>query len=171
MGKEERSASMITVFHGGVDIIENPRTDMGRKNLDFGFGFYVTRRLQQAEEWAGRTARQMLETPVVNEYAFDIESVKRDYRYYIFERYDSYWLHFIVACRKGYDSSKDFDCVEGGVANDRVVDTIEGFMNGTIDEAHALAELSKHQPNNQICILNQEIIDKHLTFIQTVQHA
>ena len=25
MGKEERSASMITVFHGGVDIIENPR--------------------------------------------------------------------------------------------------------------------------------------------------
>ena len=57
------------------------------------------------------------------------------------------------------------------MANDRVVDTVEGFMNGTIDEAHALAELSKHQPNNQICILNQEIIDKHLTFTQTVQHA
>ena len=41
MGKEERSASMITVFHGGVDIIENPRTDKGRKNLDFGFGLYL----------------------------------------------------------------------------------------------------------------------------------
>jgi len=41
MGKEERSASMITVFHGGVDIIENPRTDKGRKNLDFGSGYVL----------------------------------------------------------------------------------------------------------------------------------
>ena len=28
----------------------------------------------------------------------------------------------------------------------------------------ALRELSKHQPNNQICILSQDLINKHLIY-------
>ena len=31
----------------------------------------------------------------------------------------------------------------------------------------ALEELSKHQPNNQMCILNQDIINKHLRYDRT----
>lgn len=155
---------MIKVYHGGVERIEMPLAKVGRKDLDFGHGFYITRRQQQAEEWAERTARQRLSTPIVNEYELDIDAIKKDCRYLKFEHYDAEWLHFIVACRNGYDSAQEFDCIEGGVANDRVVDTVEGFMNGTIDEEHALAELSKHQPNNQICLLNQKVIDKYLIF-------
>ena len=33
----------------------------------------------------------------------------------------------------------------------------------------ALGELSKHQPNNQICLLNQDIINKYLIFDGTEQ--
>lgn len=33
----------------------------------------------------------------------------------------------------------------------------------------ALGELSKHQPNNQICIINQEITNLYLTFDGTEQ--
>lgn len=155
---------MIEVYHGGIERIESPLAKIGRENLDFGKGFYVTRILQQAKDWAERTARQKLESPVVNVHELDIESVASNFRFKRFYQYDSEWLYFIVACRKGYDSSKDFDCVEGGVANDRVIDTVEGFINGTIDEEHALSELSKHSPNNQLCILNQEIIEQCLTF-------
>lgn len=155
---------MITVYHGGTEKIEKPLVKLGRKNLDFGHGFYITRSLQQAEEWADRIARQRLSSPVVNEYELDLDGLLADCHYKKFECYDAEWLHFIVACRNGYDSAQVYDCVEGGVANDRVVDTIEGYMNGTIDEAHALEELSKHQPNNQICLLNQQITDKYLFF-------
>lgn len=155
---------MITVYHGGIERVEAPLAKIGRKSLDFGQGFYVTRRLQQAQEWAERTARQRLSSPVVNEYELDIDGIIAHCRFLRFEHYDAQWLRFIVACRNGYDSAQDYDCVEGGVANDRVVDTVEGYMNGTIDEEHALAELSKHQPNNQLCLLNQQVIDKYLIF-------
>lgn len=159
---------MITVYHGGVSMVDTPLAKVGRDNLDFGKGFYVTRRLQQAQEWADRAGRRLLEAPIVNEYDFDIDAATKECRYLRFEHYDAEWLHFIVACRGGYDPSLEYDCIEGGVANDRVVDTVEGYMNGTISEEYALGELSKHQPNNQICILNQQVIDKYITFKKTI---
>lgn len=159
---------MIAVYNGGVTRIEKPLAKVGRKNLDFGQGFYVTRRLIQAQDWALRTSRQQLANPLVNEYELDIDSIINYSRYLRFETYDSDWLQFIVSCRQGYDPSVEYDCIEGGVANDRVIDTVEGFLNGTVDEVHALAELSKHQPNNQICLLSQRIIDSYLVFKQTI---
>ncbi|MCF0193813.1 MAG: DUF3990 domain-containing protein [Bacteroidaceae bacterium] len=159
---------MITVFHGGVSRIETPLAKAGRQNLDFGPGFYLTRLQSQAADWALRASRRLLQPAVINQYSLDVETIQSHHRLLRFEHYDAEWLHFIVACRRGYDPSSDYDCVEGGVANDRVVDTIEGFMNGTIDEAHALSELSRHQPNNQICLLSQAVIDSCLTFVKTL---
>lgn len=40
-------------------------------------------------------------------------------------------------------------------------------MAGLIPIEIALEELSKHQPNNQMCILNQDIINKHLRYDRT----
>lgn len=154
---------MITLYHGTTEIIEFPRVDAGRLGLDFGPGFYVTKILGQAEKWAQRTSRQRLEPPVVNIYEFD-EVKARAYRSMRFEKYDSTWLEFVVACRSGYNPSEEYDYVEGGVANDRVIDTVEGFINGTIDASHALAELSKHSPNHQICFLNSDIVSNCLTY-------
>ncbi|MBP5318742.1 MAG: DUF3990 domain-containing protein [Paludibacteraceae bacterium] len=155
---------MIEVYHGTSEKVDSPLVNVGRDGLDFGKGFYITRRMKQAEDWALRTARQRKESPVVNVYDFDIEEVVKKYRFRKFDAYDAEWLNFIVLCRKGYDSSKEYDCVEGGIANDRVIDTIEGYINGTVDEHSALVELSKHAPNNQICILSQEVIDQCLKF-------
>ncbi|MGM9717332.1 MAG: DUF3990 domain-containing protein, partial [Prevotella sp.] len=55
--------------------------------------------------------------------------------------------------------------IEGGVANDRVIDTVEDYMIGRITAEQALGQLKYAKPNHQICILNQEIIDKYLKFI------
>ena len=73
-------------------------------------------------------------------------------------------MEFIVANRQGLNKAADFDYVEGGVANDRVVDTVNLYIAGLIEEDSALKELSKHQPNNQMCILNQEIVTKYLKY-------
>ncbi len=45
-------------------------------------------------------------------------------------RFDSYseeWLEFILNCRRG-DDTTDYDVVIGGVANDKVFNTVELFL-------------------------------------------
>jgi hypothetical protein len=74
-----------------------------------------------------------------------------------------------VNSRNGKKVWREYDIIEGGVANDKVIDTIEAFMAGQIDENKALGELSKHQPNNQICILKQKVIDRYLTFDKSIK--
>ena len=45
---------MIRLYHGSYMSIPAPLTSVGRKELDFGPGFYVTRMREQAERWANR---------------------------------------------------------------------------------------------------------------------
>lgn len=158
---------MITVYHGSAIEVSKPLVVLSRPNLDFGQGFYVTNLRQQAERWASRIATRRLANPVLNIYEFDVDVVETEYRYLKFASYDKAWLDFIVANRKGKMLWKDFDVVEGGVANDNVIDTVEDYIRGRMSAEAALVELSKHKPNNQFCILNQEIIDKYLHFVES----
>ena len=104
---------------------------------------------------------------VISQYTFDFDNAIKKFRYKHFEHYDREWLYFIIDCRGGKKVWTHFDIIEGGVANDRVIDKVEGFIAGQISEEKALAELSKHQPNNQICILKQSIVDNYLTFVKS----
>ena len=81
--------------------------------------------------------------------------------------YDQKWLDFIVDSRNGNKPWLGYDYVEGGVADDRVITTIEDYINGDISMEFALKRLSEHQPNNQICILPQSLIDKCLQYIKS----
>lgn len=156
---------MLTVYHGSTIQIEFPIAQAGRENLDFGRGFYVTDIREQAERWAVRIGRQLQGVPILNIYQLDIELIEKKYRYLKFDNYDKAWLDFIVGSRKGEKPWAAYDIVEGGVANDRVVDTVEGYMNGMMTVEMALGQLSQHQPNNQFCLLNQSLIDECLHFI------
>lgn len=158
---------MIDVFHGSIIEVSKPLVALGRPNLDFGQGFYVTDLREQAERWATRIATRRMAKPVLSFYEFDLETAKQ-YRYLKFDFYDKAWLDFIVANRKGKMEWKDYDVIEGGVANDNVIDTVEDYMRGRMSAEAALVELSKHRPNNQFCILNQEIIDLHLHFVESI---
>jgi hypothetical protein len=155
------------VYHGSIVEVVHPLVSLGRQNLDFGEGFYVTDMKEQAVRWAERMGRRKLTAPVVSVYDFDLEEAKKICQYLKFEAYDKTWLDFIVGNRKGRNLWKSYDVVEGGVANDNVIDTVEDYMNGRMSAEVALMELSKHQPNNQICILNQSIVDACLQFVES----
>lgn len=71
--------------------------------------------------------------------------------------------------RQGGDEWRQWDIIEGGIANDRVIDTVENYIAGLIDEVTALGLLAQHQPNHQICITNQEVIDKYLHYVGNYQ--
>lgn len=81
-----------------------------------------------------------------------------------FEHYDKAWLDFIAESRKEMRPWQDYDLIEGGVANDRVVDTVEAYIAGLISVELALSQLSYHKPNNQFCLLSQELTNRCLKF-------
>lgn len=153
-----------TLYHGGTQKIPHPLCDVGRENLDFGRGFYLTCIKQQAEQWARLSASKRGLRPVVNVYQLDKEVVLKVARCKIFRAYDAEWLDFIVGSRSGLKPWEAFDYIEGGVANDRVIDTIQLYISGLIDADSALRNLSQHQPNNQTCLLSQPITDKCLSY-------
>ena len=154
----------LIVYHGSTQIVGHPICKFGRSNLDFGQGFYVTNIRSQAVEWAIRMGRNRQLTPVLNRYRLNREAFIAEGRSLLFEHYDEAWLRFIVASRSEQNPAKDYDYIEGGVANDRVVDTVNFYMQGLMTLETALARLSEHQPNNQMCLLNQRMTDKYLLF-------
>ena len=157
------------LYHGGTEAVMHPDCKMGRPDLDFGQGFYVTLLQDQAEGFARRKARDRKGKPVISVYEFDHEAAIEDCVYLNFEFYDEAWLDFVVASRNGMKPWANYDIVGGGVANDRVIDTVELYTIGILDKASALGRLSEHQPNHQICILSQAILDKYLKFVEVIE--
>ena len=158
-----KSMSVI-VYHGGTEIIKHPRVDAGRSNLDFGRGFYVTDIQPQAYEWAKRMSIRRGLPCVVNSYLLDKDAVLSSFECKLFTEYDEEWLDFIVESRLGNKPWQQFDYIEGGVANDRIIDTINLYMSDLMPRDVALGRLAEHRPNNQMCILNQTIIDNFLKY-------
>ena len=60
---------LITIFHGSEQIVEEPTFGLGRKNNDFGLGFYCTESEDLAKEWAVSSLRNGF----ANRYTLDTE--------------------------------------------------------------------------------------------------
>lgn len=99
---------------------------------------------------------------------YEFEEPGKDFSSKKFNSYDTEWLDFIVACRSQKEH-KIFDIIEGGVADDQVFNTVELYIRGLYTKEQALNELIYKKPNNQICITSQELIDKHLHFIESTE--
>lgn len=59
----------ITIFHGSQKVIVKPEFGVGRKNNDFGLGFYCTESEELAKEWAVSS----LKSGFANRYVIDTE--------------------------------------------------------------------------------------------------
>ena len=130
------------LYHGSSEIVERPLSSKGRSNLDFGPGFYLTNLREQAENWAKiiSTRKGPRSKAILNIYEFD-EKTDLNIKRRFFPEYSQDWLEFIVSSRKGGSPWQEFDVIEGGVANDRVIDTVEDFMAGIITVEQALGQL------------------------------
>ena len=157
------------LYHGGTEVVLQPDCKAGRPDLDFGQGFYMTLLFDQAERFAKRKARDRKLKPVISIYEFDYDAAVKNCAYLNFKFYDEAWLDFVVSSRNGLNPWSAYDVIEGGVANDRVIDTVELYTIGILDKSSALGRLSEHQPNHQICILNQSILDKYLKFVKVIE--
>lgn len=162
---------MKTLYHGSYIEVSAPLAKVGRRNLDFGQGFYLTSIRTQAENWAaiiaGRRGRNMVGRVSVFHFN-ETQAIADGIRFKRFESYDIDWLNYVVDCRRGKDVSSEYDAVEGGVANDNVIDTVEDYEKGIITAEQALGQLRYKAVNHQICILNQFVIDKYIKFVECI---
>lgn len=152
----------MTLYHGSYTKVENPDISYSRNTLDFGKGFYVTPIYEQAKKWSMRFKIKKGNS-VVSWYSLDIDNMRRDAQIKEFLGYSEEWLDYIISCRSGRNRQL-YDVIIGGVANDKVFDTIELFFDGLIDKHAAIERLKYEKPNLQICFCSQDILDKYLVY-------
>jgi len=129
--------------------VENPDLVHSRKAVDFGPGFCVTPIRGQAERWCEKRRRRT-GMACLSRYEYDEVSAS-GLKVLSFGTYSEEWLDFIVTCRAEQDVS-DWDVVIGGVANDKVFDTLEAFFDGFATKDQTIDRLRMQQPNLQICL-------------------
>lgn len=99
------------LFHASTIEVRQPLTNVGRKELDFGPGFYLTEDYAQAVKWAQTVASR----------------------------------------KKG----------------DKVISTVDAYVDGFINAEQALDRLVNEELRHQVCISRQEIVDRFLKFMKS----
>jgi hypothetical protein len=151
------------VYHSSTVIVKKPDTNHSRENLDFGKGFYMTTLYEQAYNYGGRFKRRG-NRAWLNTY--ELEDNLEGWKILEFGSYSQEWLDFVIKNRSG-EYTGDFDLVIGGIANDKVIETINLFFDHLISKEEALGRLKYEKPNIQYCIRSQEMLDKCITFIDS----
>jgi len=146
----------VKVYHGSWIEVSVPDLKHSRTDVDFGKGFYVTPIREQAVKWCGRFKRRGKQG-IVTSYIFD-DCAIQNLNVLKFDSYSEEWLDFILNCRREKDSS-DYDIVMGGVANDKVFNTVELYFDHLIDKKEAINRLKYEKPNMQICFRTISVLE------------
>ena len=143
------------LYHTGFQIIKNPDIYHGRKNADFGQGFYMTSDYEFSCRWA---KERQGEAPVVNTYELDTS----DLQLHRFSR-DPDWFTYIFRNRRNQPDSLDTDVIIGPIANDTIYDTMGIITSGYLKDEEALQLLLLGPEYHQI-VLKSEKAASHLVW-------
>ena len=163
----------ITIFHGSEKIIEHPIWGEGRKNNDFGIGFYCTESLELAKEWAVSSLRDGF----ANKYILDTKYLNilnlNSSAYTILN-----WIAVLVEHRlfsittpvarraKSYLVEKfgvnvnAFDIIRGYRADDSYFDYAESFINNAISVEQLAQAMKLGKLGEQIVIKSKYAFTK-----------
>lgn len=146
----------MTVYHGSYTAVPIPAIIKGRNTKDFGTGFCCTVIREQAERWAKR-----YDKPMVNTYTVRMNT---NLKILEFREMTEEWLDFIIACRHGIPH--DYDIVIGVMANDQIYNYIADYIDGVITREQFWALARFKYPTHQINFCTSEAL-KCLDFISS----
>ena len=149
--------SRIPLFHTGYDMITRPDIHYGRKNADFGQGFY----LSDNEEFSRRWARERSGSfTYLNRYELDTGGLKLR----TFSR-DAEWFDYIYSNRSGKpDLLAGYDVITGPIANDTIYDTWGITTSGLLKREQAV-QLLLIGPQYMQTVIKTEKASAQLVFI------
>lgn len=151
------------LFHSSSVAVTRPDTEHSRPYLDFGKGFYLTSIYEQAVRYAQRFIRRNKSAWLTT---FNFEINQNSWKVLTFDSYDKEWLNFVSKCRAGMDDT-DYDLIIGGIANDKVIQTLDRYFIGELSENDTLGLLKYEKPNIQYCIRSQKMLDECLTHLES----
>lgn len=132
--KYTEDGSVLRVYHTGFHVLREPDIRIGRKNADFGQGFY----LSLSDAFAGKWARENRAGEVyVNCYELSLAGL-RVLRLSRDERWFDYISHNRALRGEDYPEA---DVVIGPIANDTIYDTFGILTSGYLDPALSLSLL------------------------------
>lgn len=140
---------MQIVYHGSYTKIETPEILKTKYTKDFGNGFYCTILKEQAQRWA-----QKYDKKIVNSYEYH-ENPKLNIK--DFTLMTEEWLDFIIDSRNG--KTHNYDIVIGPMADDQIYNYINSLINGEITR-EAFWQLAKFRyPTHQIAFCTEKALD------------
>ncbi len=164
---------VITIYHGSKQIVEIPTFGLGRKNNDFGVGFYCTESNDLAKEWAVSS----LEDGFSNRYTLDTE-----YMNILFLNSPEYtilnWIAVLAEHRlfriktpvagraKRYlidnfgINVNAYDLIIGYRADDSYFDYAEAFLNNTITAEQLARAMRLGKLGEQVVLKSQFAFSK-----------
>ena len=141
------------LYHTGEKEIQSPDIHYGRKNADFGQGFYLTPDRDFAYRWAGESA-------VVNQYELD-ETGLDIFRF----SHSVDWFQYICKNRRAVDPIHA-DVMIGPIANDTICDTLGISSSGFLKPEDALELLLIGPEYTQVAVKTEKAV-KQLRWIQS----
>ena len=135
------------LYHTSNVEIREPDIRRGRKNADFGQGFYLTPDLDFAQRWASADM-------VVNEYELDEDGLQ----IHRFDR-DESWFDYIFHNRRVVDGLSA-DVVIGPIANDTIFDTFGIISSGFLEAADAMKLLMIGPEYTQVAIKSEKAVSQ-----------
>lgn len=159
---------LITLYHGSEQLVEEPTFGKGKKNNDFGLGFYCTKSEDLAKEWAVSSLRNGF----ANRYTLDTEYLNilnlnsPDYTILnwiaVLVEHRLFSIRTPIARRaKKYlidnfgINVNAFDIVTGYRADDSYFDYAESFLNNAISVEQLAAAMKLGKLGEQIVLKSQ----------------
>lgn len=133
------------MYHTGFQIIQDPDVTYGRKNADFGQGFYVSSDKEFSKRWAKQRPNQSV---YINQYELSLEqlSIKQLQK-------DEEWFQYLYQNRRGQkDIYAQYDVIIGPIANDTIFDTLGIFTSGFLSSEEVLRYLMVGPTYTQIVL-------------------
>lgn len=155
------------LYHGSNQPINDIDLSMGKRNKDFGRGFYTTHLLEQASFWSERISERYGGVPTVSEFEFDLEAaLAAGLNIKIFDKPDREWAVFVMDNRRGDDNEfqHDYDIVIGPVADDKMARLFGLYELEIIDLDAVVRGLTYKDLNSQYFFATE----RSLNFIKKV---
>lgn len=149
------------LYHVGFEIIKKPKINVGRKNADFGIGFYLSDDKNFSMCWARKRYNQ--KTYII---VYELDTTDLKIKKF---RKDKYWFRYIYLNRQGFkDRYKDYDVMIGPIANDTIFETYGVITSGVFSDEQSLELMKIGNRYNQVVIKSEKALN-NLKFVEAKQ--
>lgn len=153
------------LYHGSLEIVENPKIIPPTRTLDYGAGFYTTTSYEQAEQWVQRRMSVQAKRGYINIYELDKNATSETNTLW-FDEPTEKWIDFVMSNRILKDFKHDYDLVYGPVANDRVYAAFALYENDLLDKEGLIKELKTYKLVDQMLFHTDKSL-KYLRYIES----